>query len=169
MTTPGPLLGYGEDARLQRGQLVTIIFLCTSHENQRFDRFLCKLHKGYVGAHQQSSTMKAEGHLQKAEEIYSSILILADDDAHAVAITELAFCCAFHYLVYGCERKFQRHIDTHASLSHLLRAEGEGDIANAFGQLDTLRHGRFYGGKGNGKTIGEVLDLLEVIKQWSRG
>ncbi len=113
--------------------------------------------------------MKAEGHLQKAEEIYGSILILADDDAHAVAITELAFGCAFHYLAYGCERRFQRHIDTHAGFPHLLRAEGEGDVANAFGQLDTLRHGRFYGGKGNGKTIGEVLDLLEVIKQWSQG
>ncbi len=113
--------------------------------------------------------MKAEGHLQKAEEIYGSILILADDDVHAVAITELAFGCAFHYLAYGCERKFQRHMDTHAGLPHLLRAEGEGDVANAFGQLDTLRHGRFYAGKGNGKTIREVLDVLEVIKEWSQG
>lgn len=113
--------------------------------------------------------MRAEGHLQKGQEIYGSILMLTNDDVHAVAITELAFGCAFHYLAYGCDRKFQRHVDTHAGLPHLLRAEEEGDIANAFGQLDTLRHGRFYGGKGNGKTIGEVLDLLEVIMRWSQG
>lgn len=32
-------------------------------------------------------------------------------------------------------------------------------LANAFGQIDTLRHGRFYGGKGNRKTIG-------VVRSW---
>lgn len=97
--------------------------------------------------------MKAEGHLQKAEEIYGSILILADDDAHAVAITELAFGCAFHYLTYGCDRKYQRHIDTHAGLPHLLRAEGEDDIANAFRQLIRFVTVGSMGEKGTGRQL----------------
>ena len=45
---------------------------------------------------------------------------------------------------------------------------GESDIANTFEMIDTLRHGRWYGGKGNGETIAEALDLFEVIIQWSQ-
>lgn len=42
--------------------------------------------------------------------------------------------------------------------SHLKRAE---EIA--FGRLETIRHGRWYGGKGNGKTVSEVLKILNQI------
>jgi len=113
--------------------------------------------------------MKSEGHFQKAEEIYRSVQTLtADNGAHVSAIVELVFGCAFHYLAYGCDQKFQRHVDTHAGLPSLLRTEGESDIANTFEMIDTLRHGRWYGGKGNGETIAETLDLLKVIIQWSQ-
>ena len=113
--------------------------------------------------------MKSEGHLQKAEEIYGNVQTLtASNGAHVSAIVELVFGCAFHYLAYGCDRKFQQHVDTHARLPSLLRTEGETDIANPFELIDRLRHGRWYGGKGNGETIAEALDLLEVIIQWSQ-
>ena len=112
--------------------------------------------------------MKSEGHLQRAEEIYRSIQALTTDNgAHVSAIVDLVFVCAFHYLAYGCDRKFQRHFDTHARLPSLLRTEGESNIAITFELIDTLRHGRVYGGKGNGETIAEALDLLEVVIQWS--
>jgi len=82
----------------------------------------------------------------KAEELYRSIQTLtADNGAHVSSIVDLVFCCAIHYLAYGCDRKFQRHIDTHARLPRLLRTEGESDIANTFELIDTLRHGRVYG------------------------
>jgi hypothetical protein len=67
--------------------------------------------------------MNADGHLKKAQEIYENILILrehGDETRAASSIVELAYGCAFHYLAYGCEQKFERHIDTHAGLSKLL-------------------------------------------------
>jgi len=32
--------------------------------------------------------------------------------------------------------------------------------------LDTIRHGRWYGGKGNGDTIKEVIKILDKIEGW---
>ncbi len=45
-----------------------------------------------------------------------SVTALKDDEAHVNAIAELVHRCAFHYLAYGCERKFGIPIDIHAGL-----------------------------------------------------
>ncbi|MGB8312285.1 MAG: hypothetical protein WCE81_10575 [Halobacteriota archaeon] len=95
-------------------------------------------------------------------------MALKDDEAHVSAIAELAYGCAFHYLAYGCERKFGIHIDTHAGLPRLLRERSDDAIADVFGGLGTIRQGRWYGGKGNGETISLVLEILDTIVRWSK-
>jgi len=113
--------------------------------------------------------MNADGHLKKAQEIYENIVILREhgDEARAASsIVELAYGCAFHYLAYGCAQKYERHIDTHVGLSKLLVTMGADTMATTFRELDTLRQGGWYGGKGNGETITQVLKLLENIIRW---
>jgi hypothetical protein len=93
--------------------------------------------------------MTAEGHLQRTGEIYESVMALKDDEAHVSAIDELAYGCAFHYLAYDSE-KFGIHIDTHAGLTRLLRERGDDAIADVFGELGTIRQGRWSGMVGRG-------------------
>ncbi len=114
--------------------------------------------------------MNANGHLRRAENIYASISRLSadDGDVNTPSIIELAYGCALHYLAYGCQRRFNTHADIHAGLPKLLSDRGAGPIADAFRELDTIRQGGWYGGKGDGATVTRVLDLLEVIIQWSR-
>ncbi len=111
--------------------------------------------------------MNKEGHLKRAEEIYRSIMILKDDENNLSAVVELAYGCAIHYFAYGCERRYGTHSDIHAGLPRLLRKMNENEIADMFERLDTIRHGRWYGGKGNGETLFEVPGMLERIVGWS--
>jgi hypothetical protein len=68
-----------------------------------------------------------------------SVKALKDDEAHVNATAELVHRCAFHYLAYGCERKFGIPIDIHAGLPWLLRERGDDAIADVFGELGTIR------------------------------
>lgn len=112
--------------------------------------------------------MKGERHYEKAEEIMESIYQLAEDDGkHVVSIVELCYGAAQHYIAYGCEKKYGRHFDTHAGMPRLLREMGEDDIAIAFEQIDTFRHGRWYGSKGNGRIVRECLKIIKQIKEWA--
>lgn len=72
-----------------------------------------------------------------------------------------------HYIYYGCEARFGTHKDTHVGLQRFLRENDEEEIAIAFGRLDTIRHGRWYGSKGNGKTVSETLKILNQIIWWA--
>ena len=113
--------------------------------------------------------MNADGHLRKSEELWHSIdKLLSEPDEDVVAIVELAFGMCHHLIAYGAERRFGRHIDTHAGTAALLRENGAPEIANAFEQLGTLRQGRFYGGKGDGPTVRKVLEILELVRGWAR-
>lgn len=114
--------------------------------------------------------MNPESHLKKAQEIYDDIVILKEHDggAHVSSIVELAYGCAFHYLAYGCDRRAGTHADVHAGLSRLLSSMGDDAIADLFRELDVIRHGRWYGGKGNGATISRILEIVDTIVQWSQ-
>ncbi len=113
--------------------------------------------------------MNADGHLRRAQELYEDLMVLRehDDEKRVASIVELGWGCALHYLAYGCARKFQKHIDTHAGLSKLLVTMGADEMATAFRELDMVRQGGWYGGKGNGETTARVLELLNTIIQWS--
>ncbi|MGB7902631.1 MAG: hypothetical protein WCG09_09370 [Halobacteriota archaeon] len=116
-----------------------------------------------------TTRMNAEGHLKKAENIYASIRILCKDDGdlNAPSIVELAYGCAIQYLTYGCQQKFDTHLNTHVGLPKLLSRKGAEQAADTFRELDTIRHGGWYGGKGNGATVKRAISCLEVIIQWS--
>jgi len=68
---------------------------------------------------------------------------------------------------YGSESRFGTHKDTHVGLQRFLRENDEEEIVIAFGRLDTIRHGLWYGGKGNGKTVSEILKILNQIIRWA--
>jgi len=132
--------------------------------------------------------MNAEGHLKRGEEIRKSIEVLKDDENHVSSIVELVYGCALHYIAYGCEKRFGVHQDLHNQLIRFLRDDigkiaagatslhnqlirflrerGEDEIALLFSELDTLRHGRWYGGKGDGETVVKVLEILDAIRRW---
>jgi len=111
--------------------------------------------------------MNGESHIKRAEEIRKSIDLLKLDKDHTSAIVELVYGCSIHYIAYGCEMKFNTHKDMHAGLQRFLRERDEEEIAVAFGRLETIRHGRWYGGKGNGETVSEVLKILNQITGWA--
>ena len=113
--------------------------------------------------------MNADGHRKKAEELRHAIMKLASEPEEDVAaIVELAFGMCHHLLASASERRFGRHIDSHAGMSGLLRENGEPVIAAEFDLLGTLRQGRFYGGKGDGTTVRKVLEIMESIGRWER-
>jgi hypothetical protein len=112
--------------------------------------------------------MRGEKHLQNARELEASIQELAklDPDEHIRLIVEGAFGAAHHYIAYGCDSKHGVHSDKHEGVSAMLRRLGHERISETFERLDTIRHGRFYGGKRNGEIVEEILRLLEQIKGW---
>ena len=110
--------------------------------------------------------MKMEKHLKRAKEIKSNINSLEKNDINTSAIVELVYGCTLHYIAYASEKKFGTHQDIHTGLIRFLRERDEDEIADLFSKMETIRHGRWYGGKGNGNTIKEVLKILNRIEGW---
>jgi hypothetical protein len=110
--------------------------------------------------------MKAESHLARGNEIRSSINSLEKNKENVSAIVELVYGCAFHYIAFASEKKFGTHLDIHNGLMRFLRERDEDKTADLFSDLETIRHGRWYGGKGNGDTIKKVLKILRIIEGW---
>ncbi|MCK5292099.1 MAG: hypothetical protein KAR39_08820 [Thermoplasmata archaeon] len=113
--------------------------------------------------------MKAPDHLVKAEEIKASIEhLLKDEKEHVSSIVELAFGMIHHLIAYGMDTKYGEHKDVHYGIPALLRSKNDDSIAMLFERLDTLRHGRWYGGKGDGEVVEETLKIIEQIESWCR-
>jgi hypothetical protein len=112
--------------------------------------------------------MKADGHKSKANEIKNSLEELLPDKEgnHVVAIVELSFGILQHLIAYGMELKYGRHLNSHVGLCKELRNLGEDHIAQIFESLDTLRAGRWYGGKGNGEVVDKCLEYISEIENW---
>ena len=79
-------------------------------------------------------------------------------------IVEGAYGAAQHYISVICEQKLGSHLETHKGLIKFLRENDLVELSNFFQQLDELRLGRWYGGKGNGETSKIALDILKKIK-----
>jgi hypothetical protein len=114
--------------------------------------------------------MKDVDHLRRAENLKESIRILTeqDSDENVAAIVELIYGVAQHLIAYGMEKRHGTHKDTHVGMAAQLRSYGADDVAIAFERLDTFRHGRWYGSKGNGDIVNEGLKLIEEIERWAR-
>lgn len=116
--------------------------------------------------------MNADGHLRKATEMQDTIQFLTSDpqkERHVAAIVETVYGAAQHLVAYALQTRHGSHLDTHAGMIRLLREQGYGEIADLFGELDTLRMGRWYGGKGNGQVIARCQTILAQIHEWASG
>lgn len=114
--------------------------------------------------------MNADGHKAKASEIKSSLEELLPDEEgkHVVAIVELSYGILQHLIAYGMEQKYGRHLNSHVGLCKELRNLGEDPIAQIFESIDTLRAGRWYGGKGNGQVVNKCLEYINEIDKWAQ-
>jgi len=112
--------------------------------------------------------MNAEGHKKKAKEIKRSLEKLLPDTEgkHVVAIVELTYGILQHLISCGMEKKYGRHINTHVGLCKELRDLEEDKVAEIFETIDTFRHGRWYGGKGNGNIVKKCLELIKEVEKW---
>ncbi len=112
--------------------------------------------------------MKAEGHKAKANEIKKSLQKLLPDPEgeHVVAIVELTYGIVQHLIAYGMETKHNEHSDTHVGLPRLLRRFNEDKVAGLFERLDSLRQGRWYGSRTNGKVVKGCLEIIKEIQGW---
>lgn len=114
--------------------------------------------------------MNADGHLQKAQELAGTIEFLVSDpqtDRHVATIVETIYGAAQHLVAYALQTRHGLHLDTHSGMARLLREQGHGEIADLFGELDGLRMGRWYGGKGNGQVIERCRKILVQIHRWA--
>ncbi|MFQ6128529.1 MAG: hypothetical protein ACE5QW_06475 [Thermoplasmata archaeon] len=113
--------------------------------------------------------MKADDHLSKAEEIRRSIKeLLKDGDRHVSSIVELAFGLMHHLIAHGLEKIYGEHRDVHYGIPALLREKDEDSIAIPFERLTSLRHGRWYGGKGDGEVVREAMRIVEETERWCK-
>jgi len=85
---------------------------------------------------------------------------------HVASIVELTYGLLQHLIAYGMEKKYGRHLNTHVGLCRELRELGEDRIAEIFEKMDTFRHGRWYGGKGNGDISNECKKIIGEIEEW---
>ncbi len=108
--------------------------------------------------------MKKEEHLNKAVEIERSIVKL-DIGTDWSLIIEGVYNVIIQYIAYYCESKYRDHRDTHKGVMSYLKSIGENMLAEKFLGLDTLRTGRWYGGKTNGESAVEALSILDEIKR----
>jgi hypothetical protein len=97
----------------------------------------------------------------------AAIVLCAIPCAVASIYFALRYGLAQHYIAYGLEKKYGEHKDTHQGCPILLIQHGQDDIAMLFERLDTLRHGRWYGGKGNGEVLEESLRIIKEIEKWA--
>ena len=113
--------------------------------------------------------MKGEQHYKRAKEIIGSINVLVgeDMDKHVAAIVEQAYGAVHHLIAYGMDKKYGIHSDTHTGVSRILREHGEHEIGEIFDRLGSLRHGRWYGGKGNGEIVKECLSIISKVEEWT--
>ena len=112
--------------------------------------------------------MKADGHLTRAVELVASLDALGEGSRHVAAAVELAHGAVHHFCAHRLLRDHDLHHDKHQGIEAALRANGHYDVADEFRELEILRAGRWYGGKGNGSTIKRVRHIVEVFQQWAR-
>jgi len=114
--------------------------------------------------------MTAEKHLAKALKIEKSLNKLLPDKKgeNVAAIVELTYGIIQHLLAYGCETRYNEHINSHVGLSKFLVNKDAQDMAEVFRRLDEFRAGRWYGGQENGEIVKACLKFIKEVKKWSK-
>jgi len=102
-------------------------------------------------------------HIQKAKRLESSIQKL-DVESDWESIVEICYGIALNYIAIICEIKLKKHTDTHKGLPRFLDENELNKLATWFRELDTLRQGRWYGGKHNGETAKIAISIIEKLQ-----
>lgn len=107
--------------------------------------------------------------MAKALKIEESLKKLLPDekDESVAAVVELTYGIIQHLLFYGCETKYNEHINNHVGLSKFLVDKGAQEMAELFRRLDEFRAGRWYGGQENGEIVKSCLKFIKEVKKWS--
>ena len=91
--------------------------------------------------------MLADAHRKAAEDIESTILSLQAQPRAARVVIEGAWGAAFQWIAFGCETKYQQHLNNHTRLGRFLRSLGEKAAADWWEALDLTRQAGWYGGE----------------------
>ena len=111
--------------------------------------------------------MLADAHRKAAEDIESTILSLQAQPRAARVIIEGAWGAAFQWIAFGCETKYQQHLNNHTRLGRFLRNLGEKAAADWWEALDLTRQAGWYGGEPDPADAHKALSLLEQIRLWA--
>jgi hypothetical protein len=76
--------------------------------------------------------MLADAHRKAAEDIESTILSLQAQPRAARVIIEGAWGAAFQWIAFGCETKYQQHLNSHTRLGRYLRSLDENRLVGSF-------------------------------------
>jgi len=107
--------------------------------------------------------MNKKKHIEKAERLEATLKKL-DPESDWESIVEIAYGIALNYIAVICERKLNKHIDTHKGLPSFLDDNNMDELSTYFRELDVLRQGRWYGGKHNGETAEMAISIVEKLK-----
>ena len=80
-------------------------------------------------------------------------------------IVESCFGIALHLITYLTGEKAGKHLDTHKGLSAFLVGIGLRNVSELFRELDSMRIGRWYGGKENGKSARRALAIVAELER----
>ena len=109
----------------------------------------------------------ADAHRKASEDIESTILSLQAQPRAARVIIEGAWGAAFQWIAFGCETKYQQHLNNHTRLGRFLRSLGEKVAADWWEALDLTRQAGWYGGEPDSADAHKALSLLEQIRLWA--
>ena len=87
------------------------------------------------------------------------------DDIRAYA--GLSHGMAIHAIAAAILRRHSIELDNHQGMVRWLERQGYAQIADAFGRVESIRTGRWYGRQGNGSTAHELDGFLAQIEAWS--
>ena len=85
----------------------------------------------------------------------------------ARVVIEGAWGGAFQWIAFGCETKYQHHLNNHTRLGRFLRSLGEKAAADFWEALDLTRQAGWYGGEPDSADAHKALSLLEQIRLWA--
>ncbi|MHB8632826.1 MAG: hypothetical protein ACYDBQ_02500 [Thermoplasmatota archaeon] len=111
--------------------------------------------------------MKPEAHLQRAEELRASLAKMHATGSDVGLAVEAVHGAIHQYAAGKILREGGGHHDKHQGIEADLRKLGHAQLADRFRELETLRAGRWYGGKGNGHTVQRALEILEAFRAWA--
>ena len=111
--------------------------------------------------------MLAEEHRQAAEDLEKTIASLQPAPYAARIVIEGAWGAAFHWIAFGCQTKYQRHLENEAGLGAFLRHQREGVVDDWWETLEHVRQEGCFGENTGPMFVQHALDLLERIREWA--